>query len=225
MNFKRWKGIRSGRNAKLACVLLAGLVLSGLFGCSKAQEYTVAVEGMEDICSGQEGAEALSDGNGAEYQEPVNENLESEEPDIIYVDICGAVKYPGVYRLAGDARVFEAVELAGGLLEEACAQSVNQAEKLCDGQKIYVPTVEEWESGSIQENFQTKASDDDGLININTADESKLCELPGVGESRAGAIIQYREEHGDFKTIEEIQNVSGIKSGLYAKIKDLIKVQ
>lgn len=225
MKRKSWKWILLSRNAKAACILLAGLALSGLFGCSKVQEYTVAVDGMEETCSGQEGMEALSDGSSIEYQKSVEENPEPVEQAVIYVDICGAVKYPGVYKLSGDARLFEAIERAGGLSEKACARSINQAEKLCDGQKIYVPTVEEWERGDVQEDFQEKVSRDDGLININTADEAKLCELPGVGESRAKAILQYREEHGDFKTIEEIQNVSGIKSGLFAKIRDLIKVQ
>lgn len=222
MEFKSWKWIRLSRNAKTVCILLAGLALSGLFGCGKVQEYTVAVEGVEETFSGQEEAEAVPDGNSSEQKESIDQNPES---DAVYVDICGAVKYPGVYRLSGDARVFEAIEQAGGLLEDACARSINQAERLCDGQKIYVLTMEEWESGELQESCGEETSDDDGLININTADETKLCELPGVGESRARAIIQYRKEHGDFKTIEEIQNVSGIKSGLFTKIKDLIKVQ
>jgi competence protein ComEA len=159
---------------------------------------------------------------------------QTQSTDEIYVDVDGAVKVPGVYRLAADARVFEAIALAGGLSEDACTNALNQAQSLADGQKLYVPTNEEWESGSYAgsdrtdvqtENLlQQSTQTDDGLININTADAAKLCELPGVGETRAQAIIQYRQEHGAFSSIEEIQNVSGIKSGLFAKIKDLIKV-
>jgi len=236
MKLNSRKRISFSRNAGIAGILLVSLALSGLFGCSKAEEYTVAVGGMETAAAepGSEGTllaneEKKDRESEDEDEKSADEGQEQDAPEMIYVDICGAVKYPGVYRLSGDARVFDAVSQAGGLTEEACERSINQAEKLCDGQKIYVPTEEEWESGSLQEdlpgNVSGDASVDDGLININKADEAKLCELPGVGESRARAIIQYREEHGDFQSIEEIQNVSGIKGGLFAKIKDLIKVQ
>lgn len=222
---------KSGMNSRKAwCVgvLSVILALSGLFGCGKAEEYTVAV--AEGGISDQAGSGSEeSAGTQAQETDTVSEKAAAEKDAVIYVDIGGAVCNPGVYALAADARVYEGIEAAGGLLPEAYTKALNQAQLLSDGEKVYVPTAEEWE-GAGQENaafesaFQTQEQDD-GLININTADADKLCELPGVGESRAQAIIAYREENGPFTDIAQIQNVSGIKSGLFSKIRDLIKVQ
>lgn len=223
MKWKKDKTVTFSRKAAYISLLLMEMVLSGLFGCSKKEEYTVAVAEngtkWESVADGGESAAMQPD---AGEKEPAL----AKEPSsgIIYVDVCGAVRYPGVYELKQDARVFEGIEAAGGLLPEACTKALNQAQVLSDGQKLYVPTTEEWDSADLS-GAVLESAQDDGLININTADESRLCELPGVGESRAQAIIQYREEHGPFQSIEEIQNVSGIKSGLFAKIQDLIKVQ
>lgn len=157
-----------------------------------------------------------------------------DEQAVCYVHVCGAVRNPGVYRLSGGARIFEAIELAGGVTEEAYADAVNQAVLVSDGDMIRIPTVEEWEKqdagmpnagkGSGADGTISPTTYDDGLVNINTADVSLLCTLPGIGETRAEAIIAYRTEHGNFASIEDIQNVSGIKAGLYSKIKDRIKV-
>lgn len=217
---------RLGQSVKYAVVLLAGLALFGLSGCHKAQEYIVAVEdsGKESALPDAESA-AAKDTEGMMAQDAAETDSCKDTGISVYVDICGAVKYPGVYELPGDARVFEAVESAGGLLEEACAKAVNQAEKLQDGQKIYIPTIEEWEEAGMQPGVEEEAPASDGLVNINTADMSELCSLPGVGESRAKAIMQYREEQGAFGSIEEIQNVPGIKNGLFLKMKDFIKVR
>ena len=87
---------------------------------------------------------------------------------------------------------------------------------------MYIPTREEWEQESMELESETE---DDGRVNINTADLTKLCTLPGIGETRAQAIIAYREANGNFESVEAIQNVSGIKSGTYEKIKTLIKIQ
>ena len=256
MRYKKSKVWKMSRKATFTGLMLMGLVLSGLFGCSKSEEYTVAVANMEDAAQTATGegtdkdAAQTAAGEGTDKdaaQTAAGEGTVEAEADekayaeqaTIYADISGAVCQPGVYELPADARVFEGIEAAGGLLPEACTRSLNQAQVLTDGQKIYVPTFEEWESLGMSENLSdgttavlqagmssqtTAAGLEDGLININTADEEELCELPGVGESRAQAIILYREEHGAFRNIEEIQNVSGIKSGLFAKIKDLIKV-
>lgn len=168
----------------------------------------------------------------------VSKNME------IYVHVCGAVKNPGVYQLAYDARVYEAIEKAGGFLEDAAEEALNQAQTLQDGQKLFIPTKTQWEkwqetgqtdesgqiiqTGQNSQNGQNTDSGEvlkDGLININTASKEELCTLPGVGESRAQSIIAYREEKGSFATIEEIKNVTGIKDGLFEKIKDKIKVK
>lgn len=168
----------------------------------------------------------------------------------IYVDVCGAVVNPGVYELSSDSRVFQAIEKAGGYLPGAAASYLNRARSLSDGQQIYVPTQEEVDGqtipltqdetaqdGMVQEGTaQTGTAADntaDGTgttqagqrINLNTADVSQLSTLTGVGESKALAIIAYREENGPFTSIEDIMNVPGIKEGTYEKIKDKIAIE
>lgn len=133
----------------------------------------------------------------------------------IYVYVCGAVEREGVYRLSAGSRIYEAIEMAGGFREDAATTEVNQAEVLQDEIKVYVPTIAEMISAEAEE---------DGKINLNQATKEELMTLPGVGASRAESIIQYRNENGDFNNIEEIMQISGIKEGLFEKIKDLIKI-
>lgn len=144
-----------------------------------------------------------------------------EEPNVnntngdIYVCVCGAVNREGVYQLPAGSRIYEAIELAGGFREDAAIAEVNQAEVLQDEARLYVPTIAETVSDE---------TENDGKINLNKATKEELMTLPGVGASRAASIIQYRNENGGFKNIEEIMQISGIKEGLFEKIKDLIKV-
>ena len=134
--------------------------------------------------------------------------------ECIYVYVCGAVNQEGVYELPTGSRVYEAIEMAGGFREDADSRSVNQAQVLSDEERIYVPVIGE-------ENI---VEESDGRININKASKEELMTLPGVGASRADSIIKYREEHGRFQSVEDIMLVSGIKEGLYEKIKDLITI-
>lgn len=133
----------------------------------------------------------------------------------IYVYVCGAVEQEGVYKLPAGSRIYEAVEMAGGFREDAAKSEVNQAEVLVDEARVYVPTFAETFAGE---------AENDGKINLNKATKEELMTLPGVGDSRAESIIQYRNENGGFKSIDEIMLISGIKEGLFEKIKDLIKV-
>ena len=134
-----------------------------------------------------------------------------------FVQVSGAVNSPGVYELSGDSRIFHALLMAGGLREDADTTSLNQAEKISDGQKIVIKTKDEAAMDAV-------ASDDDGKVNINTADAKTLMTLPGIGESKANSIIKYRESKGSFNSVEDIKNISGIKDGVYNKIADSIKV-
>ena len=169
----------------------------------------------------------------------------------IYVHVCGAVNNPGVYELDAGSRVYEAVSAAGGFTEDADSSYVNQAQRLTDGAKLIIPTTEQVESMSASDGAgiigiveaaktgqieagqsggedagaaQSGSTVSDGKININTASEAELCNIPGIGETRAAAIVAYRQEMGGFTSIEDIMNVSGIKQGTYDKIKDRIKV-
>ena len=187
-------------------------------------------------------AEITESDQSSAIQQPVSQT--------IYVDVCGAVVNPGVYELSSDSRVFQAIEKAGGYLPGAAASYLNRARSLYNGQQIYVPTQEEVDSqtipltqdetaqdGVVQEGTaQTGTAADntaDGTettqagqrINLNTADVSQLSTLTGVGESKALAIIAYREENGPFTSIEDIMNVPGIKEGTYEKIKDKIAIE
>lgn len=140
---------------------------------------------------------------------------ESETQDSIFVFVCGAVVNAGVYELPVGSRVFEAVQMAGGFSENAATAQINQAEMLEDGIRLYIPTMDE---------MMKEQSEEDGKVNINTAAKEELMTLPGVGEAKAALIVEYREEHGRFQMIEDIMNISGIKEGLFGKIKDYIKV-
>ncbi len=161
----------------------------------------------------------------------------SEQTGSIFVYICGAVRMPGVYELEGGSRVYQAVQAAGGLTEDADTRLINQAQLLTDGQQITVYTVEEartiQESGGIAGTdpsgnaaSENGASGDaaSGKVNINQAGEEELTTLPGIGEAKARAIISYREENGGFSSIEEIKNVEGIKDKLFSQISELIEV-
>lgn len=153
---------------------------------------------------------------------------ETEEPDgakeektcLVYV--CGAVVSPGVYELDDGSRIYEAVELAGGFMEEAAEDALNLAESVTDGQMIRIPTEEEQEAVGRQGAEADSAAD--GKLDLNRADVAALMELPGIGQSKAEAIVGYREEHGPFFQAEDLMKVEGIKEGVFNKIKDRIKV-
>ncbi len=143
------------------------------------------------------------------------EESTEKESAMICVHICGAVKKQGVYELPQGSRVYEAVDLAGGFLKDADLSGINQAQILEDETQIYIPTKAETK--------QTQAVED-GKVNLNTATKEELMTLPGVGESKADSIISYRQDKGRFKKIEDIMEISGIKEGLFQKIKDDITV-
>lgn len=153
-----------------------------------------------------------------EYGEAASETSVCQ-PASCYVYICGAVENPGVYEVPEGARICDVAELAGGLTAEADLTALNQAEIVADGQMIRVLTHEEV---IMEETAAQEAAD--GRVNINTATAEELMELPGIGASKAESIIAYREEHGAFSQAEELMNIAGIKSGVYEKIKNSIRV-
>ena len=153
-------------------------------------------------------------------REDNSSDLSEMVPQIIYVQVAGAVHEPGVYDLPVNSRVYAAIDAAGGLLDSADDSDINQASFLEDGQKIYVYSKEEREEILLSE----EKSEDDGLININTATEAELTTLPGIGQAKASQIISYRNANGDFNSIEDIKNVSGIGDGIFKQINSLIKV-
>ena len=168
----------------------------------------------------------------------------SEEAKTLVVHICGAVSAPGVYELPAGSRIIDAVEAGGGFLPEADEACCNLAEEIVDGCQIYIMTKSEsCADGQAEKKAGIQTSPDsdmqttdinvrsnsttaleNGLVNLNTADVAALMTLPGIGESRAKAIISYREQHGAFAQIEDIMKISGIKQAAFSKIKDKITV-
>lgn len=145
---------------------------------------------------------------------------ETEEASVIYVDIGGAVSSPMVAELKEGSRVEDAIAAAGGLLENADISQINRAAYLEDGEKIFVPYAEEYYAEA--EGTAEIPGYYDGKVNINTADSEELQELNGVGPVIAENIINYREENGRFKSIDDIKNVSGIGDKIFEKLKDEI---
>lgn len=152
------------------------------------------------------------------------EEIVETEARFIAVHVCGAVVNPGVYHLEEGARVIQAIEAAGGVCVGAMQDYLNLAGLVKDGDKIYVPSENEVESGYIPDSAG-EAKETVLCININTATKADLMQLPGIGESKADSIILYRNEHGNFKSTEDIMLINGIKEAVYSRIKDYIKVQ
>ena len=274
-----------GRKMKYRCgiwtVLFFLWTASAMTGCARREEvFLEELDSDEENSNRKAGEEStayennVAAGENPEKQSAVSDagsegNTENSALDLlpetpipqkIFVDVCGAVVNPGVYELDEGARIFQAVDAAGGYLPEAAINYLNRARSIGDGQQIYVPTekevaenlelamakvpealndgdksgssgLEEIQGSSVENPSGTVERDtgsfgdgagDDPRINLNTADAGQLSTLSGIGQSKAEAIIAYREEHGDFASIEEIMNVEGIKEGTFSKIKDKI---
>lgn len=227
-------------------ILCGTLFLTGLTGC-KSREAQFLIEGLQEAKAEVDAESSEEKTSGQKSKAEADEkksDSEEMQPEMIYVDVCGAVANPGVFQLAAGSRVFQAIEAAGGYLPEAALTCVNRAGVLTDGQQLYILTQEEMErqgldpaemsgasdgqmngsTGTGQNTGMTAQVQQDNRININTADEAQLTTLTGIGATRAQAIIAYREENGPFAAIEDIMNVQGIKEGTFAKIKDEIVV-
>lgn len=207
------------RMAAAGCLLLA--VMATLpAGCSSGPQLTVME--MEEASETGEQSETVQ-------TEP---RIETEHSIAVYV--CGAVNCPGVYELSASARVYQAVEAAGGFRDDADQEWVNQAQFLQDGGKIRIYTrletdqmrQEGLEEGSVLPEGQDAQTEQAGesSVNLNTATREELMTLPGIGEAKADAVIAYREENGGFSSPEEIMNISGIKEAVFSQIKDRITV-
>lgn len=193
------------------------LFLCVISGCGEASRsyFEEASETADQAVAESETAEAA---DGTE--------TESETGSDCYVYLCGAVVHPGVYQLPAGSRIYEAVSAAGGLSEDACEDSINQAEEVTDGQMIKVLTeTEAKEEKTVPgEEDEVRRQESGHKVNLNTAEAGELMTLPGIGETKAEQILSYREEKGGFSSIEEIMNITGIKEGVYSKIKDYITV-
>lgn len=153
-----------------------------------------------------------------------NKDEAKQESANITVYVCGNVRNVKNVTLPKESRVEDAIKLAGGVTENADLNGINMAQKLSDEDMVYVPKKGEIiETGSKSSNI-TPSPAKKGKININKASTQQLDTLPGVGPSIAQKIVEYRSSRGGFKSIEELNNVSGIGNEKYKDIKDLITV-
>lgn len=169
---------------------------------------------------------------------PVQEEIIiKEEPQIeqeeqikyIYIDIKGAIKKPGVYKLEENSRIIDAINISGGLLKTANTTYTNLSKILTDAEVIKIYTNDEIKKIEKETPHEIPALEEETkqetiLININNASIEQLQTLNGIGESKAKSIIDYRTQNGPFKTIEDVKNVSGISETIYDKIKAFITV-
>ena len=157
-----------------------------------------------------------------------NETEDEKDNTKIKVYITGEVKNQGVIELEEGDRIADAIEKAGGETEQASLKNVNLAYQLEDGQKIYIPNVNDIETEIIDDGASGVVDDtttNQTVVNINKADETELQSLNGIGESLATSIVQYRKENGKFETIEDLKNVPGIGDSKFENIKEYIKVK
>ncbi|NLY42594.1 MAG: hypothetical protein GX066_01175 [Clostridiaceae bacterium] len=159
------------------------------------------------------------------YQPEVSQQEpEDKEPKKIMVHVKGQVRNPGVVVLDEGKRVWDAVKTAGGALDTADLNAVSLALPLRDGQDVYIPAKGEVDNYSQMALAHGTMNEKDSRININTADEDELMKLPGIGPATSKKIIDFREQNGGFKKIEDIKNVPGIGDKKFEQIKDLIDV-
>lgn len=235
-------------------IILLVICLSVMAGCddeelieiSSNSKDTVVVQNADfdnSVESSKLGGEArLSDNvKTSENTDKEAGSLENSRPLVVYV--CGEVKNEGVYTLEDGSRIIDAIMEAGGYTVDASETYLNLAAGLSDSQMIYVPSKEEVKSGTISDAPQMMSGtvggteistagvpadgsgSGNGMVNINSATKEQLMTLPGIGESKADKIIAYRESNGGFSSTEEIMQISGIKDGLYNKVKDKICVR
>ena len=191
---------------KIAAMVFCMIIAGTAFSCGKKTDLTEKPAKTETVIetSEESGADAQME-TGPEHTEAV-----------CTVYVCGAVNAADVYVLSSTDRIADAIKAAGGFAENADRDYLNLAEYVYDGEKIYVPV-----EGEATELPAFGAS---SKININSADAEELKKLTGIGDARAKAIIDYRNEYGRFESIESIMNVPGIKEGAFVKIKNEITV-
>lgn len=223
---------------KKILLFAAFIIICGLSGCG-AETLDIVTEEIADTeedtqsVSGDAGTAGEKPETG--IQEPENREPEMQESAVMDTEVdsmfcvyvCGAVTREGVYYLPAGSIKKDALDAAGGYGENAARGFVNLAEPVQDGEKIYFPTAEEMAGitpadDTVQDGkTETSASK---TVNLNTATKEELMTLPGIGESKALAIIKYREENQGFRSTDEIMQIDGIKEGVYNKIKDLISI-
>lgn len=241
----RWSALKEPR--VLLGILTAGLLVLGgahMATSMTPRDDTVAVEANGPGGTGAPDAprpprDPVSEGPAAASSPAAvgsvaPSQVQSQAPQKIVVHVVGAVKKPCVVELPANARVGEALQEAGGATGEADLSRLNLARVVSDGEQVYVPkegeelpadapTVAPQEAPMAGEKAGTPAPEG-GTININTASESELDELPGVGPAIAARIVEHRTANGGFTSIEQLQDVKGIGPAIFEKLRERITV-
>lgn len=193
----------------LAVVII--LFLTSLFWNKKtADPMEAALKNYEQ--EGQEGTQAVAKEDAKSIVE-------------LWVDVKGAIHKPGIYKLKANARVFEAIQQAGGAVVNADINQINLAQIVEDGMVLYIPAKGEAPNqftGQSNANTSPSSSGSVGKINVNTATEQELETLPGIGPAKAQRIIQYRNDHGSFASVEDLKKISGLGEKTISRFKDRI---
>ncbi|WP_242478285.1 helix-hairpin-helix domain-containing protein [Enterococcus faecium] len=195
-----------------------GFLLSNLLFHREPEEIA-AKEMLSPFSSSEENQ--LPEGNTVE---------EDVRPKVMYTDIKGSVKEPGIYSFSSEERVYDVLKRAGGLLEEADSDRINFSAKIEDQQVLYIPAIGEELPEHLNqlvspEGKQSTADSEPSKININTASPSELQQIPGIGSVKAQEIIRFREENGSFQKVEDLQEISGIGEKTVEKLKNFVTIK
>lgn len=198
--------------------IVSGFLLSNLLFHREPEEIA-AKEIFSPFSSSEENQ--LPEGNTVE---------EDARPKVMYTDIKGSVKEPGIYSFSSEERVYDVLKRAGGLLEEADSDRINFSAKIEDQQVLYIPAVgeeppEHLNQSASPEGKQSTADTEPSKININTASPSELQQIPGIGSVKAQEIIRFREENGSFQKVEDLQEISGIGEKTVEKLKNFVTIK
>ncbi|QIT59073.1 competence protein ComEA [Enterococcus faecium] len=198
--------------------IVSGFLLSNLLFHREPEEIA-AKEILSPFSSSEENQ--LPEGNTVE---------EDARPKVMYTDIKGSVKEPGIYSFSSEERIYDVLKRAGGLLEEADSDRINFSAKIEDQQVLYIPAVgeeppEHLNQSASPEGKQSTADTEPSKININTASPSELQQIPGIGSVKAQEIIRFREENGSFQKVEDLQEISGIGEKTVEKLKNFVTIK
>ena len=222
------------KKQKILIIIIIGIIVIvvGIYGFITMSKNETILNLNEIVLQENNQLNNQSDNKKLDNQEQSNEV--QKDANYIVVHITGEIKNSGILKLPEGARIADAVEAAGGATKEADLETINLAYILEDGQKIYIPNKEEnneqkqyitKESGdTINEKETSSEKGENKKVNINTANQSELETLPGIGPSLASRIMEYREQNGKFNNIEELKNVKGIGDTRYEELKALVEI-
>ncbi len=213
-------------------IVILFFVVSGIFYFWQIKQENKTEELPSSIFSQIEQEEMISniDEPLVEDNTEIKEIPKEELVEYLFVHVCGAVQKSGVYELQKNARLYMAIELAGGFTEEAAKEYHNLARIVEDGERIYILTKEELSQLSMKEQVEGETKqegfvEENQVVNLNTASIEELMTLSGIGESKAKSIIEYRTKVGKFQSIDELMNISGIGEAMFERVKNNITIK